>query len=73
MAFISAVVWGIGKAGLDLDTEVLAGVVSPLWAYIFAQGVADHGKSKAEITAGLVNEPAMGAPTMGAPAEADPS
>ncbi len=49
MAILSGAVWLIGKVGLELDTEELAGAVGPLWAYIFAQGIADHGKSKAEI------------------------
>lgn len=48
MAFISAGVWALGKAGLDMDTETLAGIVSPLWVYIFGQGIADHGKGKEE-------------------------
>lgn len=48
MAFISAGVWALGKAGLDMDTETLAGIVSPLWVYIFGQGVADMGKGKEE-------------------------
>ena len=51
MAFISAVTWLVAKAGFDMDTEILIGVVSPLWAYIFAQGVADHGKGKEEVKA----------------------
>lgn len=51
MAFLSALVWGIGKLGLDLDTEVLLPIVGPLWAYIFGQGIADLGKERAKIIA----------------------
>lgn len=51
MAFLSLVVWVVGRLGLDLDADVLAGAVAPLWAYIFGQGIADHGKSAAEIQA----------------------
>jgi hypothetical protein len=51
MAVLSGAVWLIGKAGFHLDTAELAGAVGPLWAYIFAQGVADHGKGKAELEA----------------------
>lgn len=46
MAFVSAVVWGAAKIGFDVPTEHLVGVVSPLWMFIFAQGVSDHGKEK---------------------------
>jgi hypothetical protein len=46
MAILSGTVWLVGKAGLELDTEELAGAVAPLWAYIFAQGLADYGKGK---------------------------
>ena len=51
MAFLSMVVWVVGRLGLDLDADVLAGAVAPLWAYIFGQGIADHGKSVAQIQA----------------------
>lgn len=45
MALVSLAVWLGGKLGLHLDNETLLGAVSPLWAYILAQGVADHGKA----------------------------
>ena len=50
-ALVAVIVWLAGKAGLNLNTEELLGAVTPLWAYIVAQGVADHGKAKAEIQA----------------------
>ena len=50
-AAIAAVVWIAGRAGLNLNTDELLGAVTPLWAYIVAQGAADFGKSKAQIEA----------------------
>jgi len=49
MAFISAAVWAIGKAGLDYDAETLYPIVAPLWAYIAAQAGADFGKEGKKI------------------------
>ena len=60
MAFISALVWVVGKAGFNVDTEIMLGAVSPLWGYIFGQGIADHGKSKAEVEAGSNPQPVDG-------------
>lgn len=56
MAFISAAVWGAGRAGLDIDETTLAGIVAPLWLYITGQAFVDFGKSKALVEAG--DEPA---------------
>lgn len=50
-AAAAAVVWLAGKGGLNLNTEELLGAVTPLWAYIIAQGAADWGKSKAQLEA----------------------
>ena len=38
------------KIGLDLPTEDVAAVLSPMIAYIFAQGWADKGKEAAKVT-----------------------
>lgn len=46
-ALVTAVVWGVARFGVQLDTEELIGLVTPLHAYIIGQGVADFGKSKA--------------------------
>lgn len=51
MAVLAGVVWIAGKAGLHLDSTELLGAVTPLWAYVLAQGVADHGKEAAQISA----------------------
>jgi hypothetical protein len=45
-ACVAALVWLAGKAGADLNNEELLGAVTPLWAYILAQGAADWGKAK---------------------------
>ena len=38
-----------GRYGLDIPTEDLTAVLSPVLAYIVGQGVADVGKEKARI------------------------
>jgi hypothetical protein len=43
-ALVAVAVWVGGKAGLDLNNEELLGAVTPLWAFILAQGVADSKK-----------------------------
>jgi hypothetical protein len=37
-----------GKAGLGLDSAELAGAVAPLWLYVVAVALEDHGKAKAK-------------------------
>lgn len=49
VAAVAALVWGAGRFGLDLDKEELLGVVTPLWAYVLGQGIADHGKEAAKL------------------------
>ncbi|TXH41013.1 MAG: hypothetical protein E6Q97_38415 [Desulfurellales bacterium] len=46
-ALLAAGVWALGKAGLHIDTETLAGIVTPLLTYIVGQGIADVGKPAA--------------------------
>lgn len=50
-ALLAALVWLGGKVGLNVDTETLAGIVGPIIAYVLGQGLADHGKEAAQITA----------------------
>ena len=45
-AALAAIVWATGKIGWNLNSEELLGAVTPLWAYVLAQGAADFGKSK---------------------------
>lgn len=51
-AFASGVVWIAGKAGLGLDTAELAGAIGPLWLYIAALALEDHGKAAKKLDAG---------------------
>lgn len=46
-ALLSAVAWGLGKLGFELDVEILLPLVGGLWVYIIGQGMADWGKSAA--------------------------
>ena len=46
-AVLAGVVWIAGRFGANLNSEELLGAVTPLWAYILGQGVADLGKVKA--------------------------
>lgn len=46
-ALLAGVVWIAGRFGADLNSEELLGAVTPLWAYIIGQGVADINKLKA--------------------------
>jgi hypothetical protein len=48
VALAAALVWILGRFGLDLDKEELLGAVTPLWAYVLGQGIADHGKEAAK-------------------------
>ena len=51
VAAVACGVWIAGRAGLDLDKEELLGAVTPLWAYVLGQGIADHGKEAAKLKA----------------------
>jgi hypothetical protein len=50
-ALLSIVVWVAGRLGWSVDYETLLGVVTPLWGFILAQALADHGKEAAAIKA----------------------
>lgn len=51
VALIACVVWCAGRFGLDLDKEALLGAVTPLWAFVLGQGIADAGKEAAKLKA----------------------
>ena len=51
-AFISAVTWGVGKFGVQLDAAELYPLVVPIWGYVLAQAGADWSKAAAELKAG---------------------
>ena len=46
---VGLLVSGAGKYGLEIPTEELTTVLSPLLAYIVGQGIADVGKEKARM------------------------
>lgn len=50
-ALIAAILWGVGKLGLNLTEDQIAPIVAPLWLYIVGQAFADHGKERAKIEA----------------------
>ena len=56
-AVIGLVVALAAEVGLELDTEAIMTIVSPIIAYILGQGVADIGKEKAIVDAALKPEP----------------
>ena len=43
------IVSAVGTAGLQLPTDSVMAILSPIMAYILGQGVADAGKEKAKI------------------------
>ncbi len=51
--FVAAVaaflVAAFAELGLDMDTETILTILSPLMAYVVGQGIADHGKEKAKV------------------------
>ena len=47
-AIVGVIVGLVAKLGVELDTDATALVISPILAYIVGQGVADHGKSRAQ-------------------------
>lgn len=55
-ALMAMLIWGVGKAGLDMSEEQLAPIVGPLWLYIMGQAFADRGKSAAQVEAGKTKE-----------------
>lgn len=55
-AIVSVVGWAVGRFGLKINIDDIVLMLTPIWLYIFGQGMADVGKSKAQIDAPL--EPA---------------
>ena len=54
VSFISVAAHLAGRYGFDVDQEAMLTILSPLYAYLVAQGVADHGKSAMEAARGPV-------------------
>lgn len=44
VAFIAVVAHIAARAGWDVDQEAMLTILSPLYAYIVGQGIADQGK-----------------------------
>ena len=55
-AIVGVIIALVSKLGIELDTEAVALVVSPILAYIVGQGVADHGKERAQIIVNNVGQ-----------------
>jgi hypothetical protein len=50
-ALIAGAAWAAGRIGWNIDPAQMTAAITPLLAYIIAQGVADHGKGAAEVKA----------------------
>lgn len=62
--FVSALLTMIGAVAVkwgmpDMDIKEILALMSPVLLYIGAQGVADHGKSKAQVEATPEQEPTL--------------
>ncbi len=47
VAAISVITHIAGRYGFDVDQEAMLTILSPLYAYVIGQGIADGGKGKA--------------------------
>jgi hypothetical protein len=50
-ALAAVAVWVGGKVGLNMSSDEVLGAVTPLWAYIIAQGVSDLKKPAEKLPA----------------------
>lgn len=66
-ALTAIIVYVAGRFGFDVDTAVLDRIYAALLVYIGAQGIADHGKSAAQITASAAAPPGAAPSTAAAP------
>ena len=46
---VAILVWLVGKFGLEVESELLYGIVGPLLVYVTGQSIADFGKEKAKV------------------------
>jgi hypothetical protein len=51
-SILAGAAWGAGRLGWHVDAGEMTAAISPLLTFILAQGIADHGKSAAQVTAG---------------------
>ena len=49
IAIATVVAGGLAHLGLNMTTADILPILSPLMAYIVAQGIADHGKERAKV------------------------
>lgn len=49
---VAGIVWGVGRLGWDVNPAEMTAAITPLLAFIISQGIADHGKGAAQVTAG---------------------
>lgn len=47
VALFATLAWAVSLVGLDASPEQVGAVLSPLYAYILGQGIADSAKPKA--------------------------
>jgi hypothetical protein len=65
-ALTAIIVYVAGRFGFDVDTTVLDRIYGALLVYVGAQGIADNGKSAAQVTAAAAAA-AVGTPASTAP------
>jgi hypothetical protein len=61
-ALTAIIVYVAGRFGFNVDTAVLDRICAALLVYIGAQGIADNGKSAAQITASAATATATASP-----------
>jgi hypothetical protein len=66
-ALTAIIVYIAGRFGFNVDTAVLDRIYAALLVYIGAQGIADNGKSAAQITAAAATTTAAPAGSTAAP------
>jgi hypothetical protein len=47
VALTASIVWAVSLLGFDVDPETVGAILSPLYAYVLGQGIADSAKPKA--------------------------
>jgi hypothetical protein len=65
-ALTAIIVYIAGRFGFDVDTSVLDRIFAALLVYIGAQGIADNGKSAAQVAAAAAAASARPAPSTAA-------
>jgi len=66
-ALTAIIVYVAGRSGFDVDTAVLDRIYAALLVYVGAQGIADNGKSAAQVAAGAAVASAGPSPNTVAP------